>query len=108
MLFGESAPLFWPFVISHIYSFIKNFLIRREFRKTTVMRRMVSPYFRVFPQSILVIATAWFFVFVQPLEWAAFGLVALKTVADLFIHIALHRRLMNHADEDLLAETDRR
>jgi hypothetical protein len=99
MLTGASRMLFWPIVISHLFSFSWNYIGQREFRRTTIMRRMFAPYLRVIPLAIFFIAAAYACLRFKSPDWMIIALVIGKALIDLITHVILHFRLMNKKEK---------
>lgn len=95
MINGSTEKLFWALFISHLFSFFWNFVVQREFRRTTVTRRMILPYIRVLPTTILTIAAAFIFQKVELPIWSLFVFIGVKTLIDLIVHCVMHFRLMS-------------
>jgi hypothetical protein len=70
--------------ISHLQSYIINFIGQQEYKKKTVAQLFTTPYKRIIPMHIAIIFGA----FLLP---TAILLVILKTVIDLFSHINEHK-----------------
>lgn len=99
LLVKEDAKIFWPLVIAHVFSFFQNYLSQGEFRRTTVVRRMVAPYFRVIPPALLVVAGGWALArYGQTSLPGLFGLVLAKTLLDLVLHPVIHFGLMRRSE----------
>ncbi|MDF1751905.1 MAG: DUF6498-containing protein [Verrucomicrobiales bacterium] len=99
MLSGISRMVFWPLVISHLFSFFWNYVSQREYRRTTILKRMVAPYLRTIPLLIFVVAASYACLHFKLPNWGLLALVLGKTLIDLIIHIIFHFRLMNQAEE---------
>lgn len=99
MLIGKSRMLLWPLVISHILSFSWNYVAQREFRRTTVLRRMVAPYLRTIPVLAISVGAAFGCLHFGSPWWALAGFVAGKTLIDLIVHLVLHFQLMNRKEK---------
>jgi hypothetical protein len=99
MLTGSSRMLFWPFVISHLFSFCWNYIGQREFRRTTIMRRMFASYLRVIPLAVFLVAGTYACLHFESPAWMIAALVIGKAMIDLIIHIILHFRLMNKEEK---------
>jgi Family of unknown function (DUF6498) len=98
MLFGKSSLVFWPFVISHLFSFFWNYLGQQEFRRTTVMRRMFTPYLRVVAQALFIVGSALVCRHLQSPMYILLALVGGKTLVDLITHVFLHFRFMSREE----------
>ncbi len=95
MLWGKSRLVFWPLVISHLFSFFWNYIGQQEFRRTTVMRRMFAPYLRVAAQTLFIIGGALVCRYLNSPMQMLLALVGGKTLVDLITHVLLHFRFMS-------------
>lgn len=102
LIAGKGGQVFWPLFIAHVFSLSWNYLGQREFRKTTIMRRMIYPYVRVVPVMVVVLGIAYFGLSFEDPKWAGVTLVFGKTVVDLLTHVLLHFRFLNRLDEGLV------
>jgi len=99
MLWGKSTLVFWPFVISHLFSFFWNYIGQQEFRRTTVMRRMFAPYLRVAAQALFIVSSALVCRYLESPMQILLALVGGKTLVDLITHVYLHFRFMSREEE---------
>jgi len=93
----ESARLFWPLMISHLFSFFWIYVALGEFRKSTITKRMVLPYLRVIPINIVFILAALGCLYLSSPRWALMTMVGLKTLTDLIVHLTIHRRTLQES-----------
>jgi hypothetical protein len=79
-------------VVSHGFSFLQNFLMRREFREMSVSDVMFSPYKRIIVLHVFIIFGG---MVLQAFGVTQIGLIALafvKIVADLMAHKIEHKK----------------
>jgi hypothetical protein len=79
--------------ISHLASFVINFLGRREYRKITPARQMFAPYGRLAILHVTILIGAMVSLALGTPIGAVVVLVVLKTVVDLSFHVREHDRL---------------
>lgn len=94
MLSGKSKLIFWPLVISHIFSYCWNFIAQREFKRTSVLRRMFAPYLRVIPVMAFAVGATYGCIYLQMVMWASFAFIGGKLLIDLLIHVIMHFKLI--------------
>ena len=86
--------MFWPvvsLVFSHGVSFVQNYLLRGEFRKTTVAQLMIAPYGRIAVMHISIIVAAFpVMALGSPLPLLVLLILA-KTLLDTYFHNRGHR-----------------
>lgn len=91
------ADMFWPvvsLVLSHGVSFVQNYLLRGEFRKTTVAQLMIAPYGRIAVMHISIIVAAFpVMALGSPLPLLVLLILA-KTLLDTYFHKKGHRSLI--------------
>jgi hypothetical protein len=77
--------------ISHVASFVLNYLGEREYLTTSPAVQMMAPYGRVVILHMTIILGVLASLFLGSPVWAVVILVLLKTVVDLALHLAAHR-----------------
>jgi hypothetical protein len=82
---GPFAIAFWSLFLSHGFSFVYNFLYRKEYERVSMPALMAAPYGRIVIMHLAIIFGA---VFVQRLpQFMVALLVVLKTGMDLAFHL---------------------
>ena len=79
--------------VSHLASFVINFLGRHEYRKITPARQMFAPYGRLVILHVTIIIGAMVSLVLGSPVGAIVVLVVLKTIVDLAFHVREHDRL---------------
>ena len=80
-------------LLSHLVSFVLNYVGRREYERTTLDAQQLQPYARVLVLHMTVLLGGFAVLALgQPVALIAL-LVAFKTVVDLVFHVWEHRRL---------------
>jgi len=79
-------------LLSHGWSFVTNYLKRREGDSATVERMMGAPYKRVFVLHVFIIASGFLVLSMGSPIPALLLFVALKTGVDLWAHLREHRK----------------
>jgi hypothetical protein len=77
---------------SHLYSYLVNYLVRGEYRRTVVQALMVRPYGRVILLHLAIIFGMWLVILLGSYAGVLAILVIVKTVIDLELHLAERRR----------------
>ena len=72
---------------SHAFSFVSNFLVRREYTKTTVDSLMIGPYGRIVVLHMAILLGAFISVALKSNAGVLVLLVALKVLLDLRFHL---------------------
>jgi len=87
------SEIFWPvlsLVLSHGVSFVQNYLMRGEFRETTVAQLMIAPYGRIVIMHISIIVAAFpVMALGSPLP-LLFLLILAKIILDIYFHTISH------------------
>jgi hypothetical protein len=78
-------------VISHLFSFQINYIGKREYARTGLLRLMMLPYVRIFIQQFVVIIGAFLIMLFNTPNVFVLLLVILKIIADVFMHLKMHR-----------------
>jgi hypothetical protein len=79
-------------VLSHVFSFIQNYIAGGEYKQLDLRRLMTMPYGRITALHLTIIAGGFTTMALgQPL-WALVILVAVKAAVDLKMHVAEHRK----------------
>ena len=99
MLNGDTRQLFWALAVSHLFSFFWNYVGQKEFRNTTVVRRMFQPYLRVIPLVLLTIGGAFLIIKLDLPIWSLYAYIGGKLLVDLIIHGVMHFRMMTYQPE---------
>lgn len=79
--------------LSHGFSFVFNFLIEGEYKKTGVGELMLSPYKRVIIQQVTVIFGGFAIAALHSPTILLLLLIVLKTIFDVRAHIKVHNEL---------------
>jgi len=93
----SSAPpeMTWALLglfISHGVSFVENFILRGEYRQSTIKELMHQPYQRIMVMHIAIIAAGIFVMkFNSPMPMLVI-LILLKIMFDLFLHRKSHKK----------------
>jgi len=93
----SSAPpeMVWALLglfISHGVSFVENFILRGEYRRSTIKDLMHQPYQRIVVMHIAIIAAGIFVMkFNSPMPMLVI-LILLKIIFDLFLHRKSHKQ----------------
>ena len=80
-------------LISHLVSFVVNYLLRGEYRQTSESQLMMAPYGRVAVLHITIIAGGFAVMALGQPIWALLILIALKIGIDLKAHSRSHRKI---------------
>lgn len=78
--------------ISHVASFVVNYVGRREYLATTPTRQMFAPYGRVVILHLTILFGAFLSIALGNPIWAVVVLVLIKTAVDLAFHLREHGR----------------
>jgi hypothetical protein len=97
---GRAIEIFWTplglaaavLLLSHVFSFVQNYLIGGEYRRMDLKRLMVMPYGRIIALHITIIAGGFVTMMLGEPVWLVLILVAVKTAVDLKMHLKEHRR----------------
>lgn len=79
-------------LISHGVSFVSNYILRGEFRETTVDAQMFAPYGRIVVIHVAIIAAGFFIIRSGSPLPLVLTLVAGKTILDLVMHVYSHQK----------------
>jgi hypothetical protein len=83
----------WPIaslLVSHGVSFVANFLIGGEIRRTSIGALMDGPYKRIFIMQLTVIFGGWLVMLTGAKSFGLLVLIATKTAADIHAHRREH------------------
>ncbi len=75
---------------SHLYSFQSNYIKNKEYKNTSIMILMFSPYKRIFIQQFTVIFGAFLIILTQAPIFFLIILIFAKTIFDLRAHFKIH------------------
>lgn len=103
---SSAAIMFGMFMISHGISYWQNYIGQGEFRRSTVIGIMMSPYSRVVVMHLSVMAGVFLLFGLGSRVMASVLIVLLKIVVDLIAHHRQHRQ-SELAGIDLLPSTIR-
>lgn len=78
-------------ILSHAYSFYKNYIGKEEYKKQPVTTLMVKPYKRVFIQQITVIIGTFLIILFQGPAGFLILLIGLKLIVDIRSHNKSHK-----------------
>lgn len=78
--------------ISHLYSFVKNYLIGGEYRRTNLPNLMIAPYARIFVLHIAILFGAFAILALDSPVWMLAIMIIGKTALDLAMHLREHRK----------------
>ncbi|MEN8119273.1 MAG: DUF6498-containing protein [Bacteroidota bacterium] len=77
-------------IFSHGFSFIKNFIRKKEYVKMDAIKLMFAPYQRIFLQQIMVIGGAFIILLFNTHVGILIIMIILKTMLDLRAHYKSH------------------
>ena len=80
-------------LVSHFYSFYKNYIKNEEYKKTSTIKLMMSPYKRIIIQQITVIAGSFIIMLTNAPIFFLVVLIILKIYFDLRAHLKIHYAL---------------
>ena len=93
----EQVLLVWPMLgvllVSHGYSFFKNYLGNKEYKGTDIGEQMFAPYKRIIIMHVTIIFGGFLTMLFQAPILSLVLLVALKTIADFIAHTKEHTQL---------------
>ncbi len=96
-IFGKAGNLSEGFLyafliifLSHGFSFFENFIGKREYLKTSPGWQMSQPYARIFVMHVVILVGGIVSIALGVPIFALLILIILKTIVDLFYHIAEH------------------
>jgi hypothetical protein len=78
--------------LSHLFSFVQNYLIGGEYRRLDLRRLMFMPYGRIIVLHVTILAGGFATMLLGGSVWPVAVLVAMKIVVDLKMHLAEHRK----------------
>ena len=78
-------------LLSHVFSFVRNYLVGGEYRRMDVKRLMVMPYGRIIALHITIIAGGFVTIMAGEPVWLVLMLVVVKTAVDLKMHLKEHQ-----------------
>lgn len=93
MIMLQEYSLLWvllAILLSHIFSFVWNFIRKEEWKKTTVHKQMILPYARVFVLHFLVIVGGIVALALSAPSYLLVLIVLLKIVVDVRLHVRSH------------------
>lgn len=82
--------------LSHGYSFVSNFILRDEYRKTSPGDLMMRPYSRVILLHITLIAGAFMIMALHSTIYGLLFFILLKIGMDLAAHVKEHKRYLRN------------
>ena len=77
--------------LSHFYSFVKNYLVGGEYRRTNLPTLMIQPYSRIVVLHLAILLGAFATVALGSPVWVLVILIVGKTALDLALHLHEHR-----------------
>jgi len=91
---GASMPTFVLAIIAvQIFLFVQDFILRGEFRETSVEKEMVKPYARVVVLHIAIFAGAFAMVALGQPMWGMLGLILLRAAWGVFLTVRRRLRI---------------
>ena len=87
LLTGEYLWAALALLVSHGYSFVVNFLVRKEFSRLSMDKLMMAPYGRVVVLHIAILLGAFLAAFLKSAYGVLIVLVVLKIVLDVRLHL---------------------
>jgi hypothetical protein len=87
------AHLTWPLLAlvgSHLFSFISNYLLGGEYRRTTLQKLMQRPYGRIVVLHVAILIGGFCIHALGSPIWSLFLLIGLKLALDLRAHMRTH------------------
>lgn len=75
---------------SHLYSFVANYLLGGEFRRTPLPKIMFQPYGRIVALHVAILAGGFLAQFLGSPVWALLILIAVKIGFDVAAHLRAH------------------
>jgi hypothetical protein len=87
--------------ISHGYSFITNYIGRKENEKVSISEQMVAPYSRIMVMHVTIIFCAFIINLFSTARVILILLIVLKVVIDVVAHIREHTRIDSYTTEHL-------
>lgn len=101
------TPLWLPLLglfLSHGISFVLNFIVRGEYKSTTVQYLMKAPYGRIVVMQLTLIFGGWVVMLLKDPTPALVLLVVFKMIADLRAHYGEHSSLMEISAESAVSD----
>jgi hypothetical protein len=86
-------------LLSHLYSFLANYIGRGEFRRTNPMSLMMSPYKRIVVLHLTIIAGGGVSLALGSPFWLLALLIGLKILMDVRAHLQEHRSFAANTSE---------
>lgn len=89
------SHLGWPLLAlvgSHLFSFISNYLLGGEFRRTSLQQLMLRPYGRIVVLHVAILIGGFFVHALGSPIWALFLLIGLKLAFDVRAHMRTHAK----------------
>jgi hypothetical protein len=93
LIAGPLLLAFWALLLSHLYSFLVNYLFRGEFRRSTARDQMTAPYKRIVVLHLTIIAGGGVSMVMGSPFWMLALLIGLKIVLDSRAHLKEHQPL---------------
>lgn len=91
---GANMPAFiWAIIVLQIFLFFRDFILRGEFRKTSVEKEMTAPYGRVIVLHIAIFAGAFAMIALGEPLWGVLGLIGLRVLWGIFLTAQRRLRL---------------
>lgn len=79
------------FLVSHGYSFFRNFIGNKEYAHRSMKQQMMQPYTRVVILHLAILFGAFPLMIFRSSIWAVLILIILKTGIDIVLHLREHR-----------------
>jgi len=86
-------------LVSHLFSFLFNYILQKEYIQVNVSDLMIAPYKRVFIQQFVIIIGAFLLMAFNSPTVFVFLLVLLKIVVDGYSHLKSHQKLQAQSEE---------
>jgi hypothetical protein len=88
-----SSDLIWGAIIlfgSHGFSFVSNYVGKKEYLQSNVMAQMMRPYSRIFVLHFTIMLMAVLVIYFEK-NWMVVPLVLVKTIIDMRMHARQHK-----------------
>lgn len=100
LLFLGLWPALLALFISHGFSFLHNFIGRREYQQRTLREQMSEPYSRIIFMHMVIIFGGALSMVLGEAAPVIMGVIVLKTGIDLRAHLKQHDKTAGAADDD--------
>jgi hypothetical protein len=90
MVYEYVSKVKWAFVslfASHLLSFLKNYVGKKEYLLASNKDAMLAPYSRIIIMHLTILFGGWMVMLLGSPIWALFILIAIKTTADIKAHL---------------------